>query len=275
LKNLNGKVVVITGAGSGIGRALAKSICKEKTDIALIDVDTAGMEETKRQIDLAGYGNRVETYKLDISNREDVQNTSNEIFSSFQAVDILINNAGVASSGDILDLNFKTFDWTMNINLFGTIYMTNAFLPFLLKQEEASIVNVSSVYGLMGMPFHAAYCTSKFAVRGFSEVLRQELYGSGVSVSIVFPGGIKTNIARNARSDINIDQKLLEKGVEVEEKSFKTSPEVAAKKIITGIKKKTPRIYIGGDAVKVNMLTRFAPGLCDRSIARYIKKSFS
>ena len=272
MNDLNEKVTVITGAGSGIGRALAYWLSKEKALLALADIDLNGLQATQRIIKAdAEQIQQSEIYLLDISNREQVYEFAQKVIRDFGKVDIVINNAGVSSSGTVPELTYNTLEWTININLWGVIYGIKAFLPYLLERPEANIVNVSSVYGLLGIPGQAAYCASKFAVRGFSEALRQELFNTNISVSIVFPGGVKTNIAKNSRTDYLLDQTTYENGLKQFEATLKTSPDEAAKKIILGIKNKAPRILIGKDARQIDFLARLKPNSYDKVIAKYIE----
>ncbi len=273
MKDLHGKVAVITGAGSGIGRALAYRLYREEVALALADIDLQELKKTEELLQKENRGIRLQIYPVDVSNRERVYDFAKNVADSFGKVDILINNAGVSSSGKVLELTYGTLEWTININLWGVIYCTKAFLPYLANATEASIVNVSSVYGLLGIPGQAAYCASKFAVRGFSESLRQELYGSHISVTVVFPGGIKTNIARNSRSDYKIAPETYEKALQRFEESLKTTPEEAARLIIQGIKNKSPRVLIGKDARKIDFLARLKPNTYDKDIARYIRQN--
>jgi short-subunit dehydrogenase len=271
MKNLAGKVAVITGAGSGIGRALAYQLSKERVVLALADNNQIGLEETKLGLDNEkGTGQRI--YTVDVSNREQVDEFARKAADDFGRIDLLVNNAGVSSSGRVPELSYQTFEWTININLWGVIYCTKAFLPYLTKRPEAGIVNISSVYGLLGIPGQAAYCASKFAVRGFSESLRQELYGTSIAVTVVFPGGVRTNIAKNSRSDYKIDPEAYEKGLRRFEESLKTSPDEASRLIVQGIKNKSPRVLIGKDARKMDFLARFSPDSYDKVIAKYIQK---
>jgi short-subunit dehydrogenase len=272
MKNLNGKIAVITGAGSGIGRALAYRLSMEQVLLALADIDMNGLQETQKIVTTQTEPDKLKIYAVDTSNRDQVYEFAQNVIHDFGKVDILINNAGVSSSGMVQELTYDTLEWTININLWGVIYGTKAFLPYLTKRSAASIVNISSVYGLLGIPGQAAYCASKFAVRGFSEALRQELFNTNISVSIVFPGGVKTNIAKNSRTDYHLDQKTYEEGLQKFETTLRTSPDEAAKKIIWGIKNKTPRILIGKDARQIDLLARFKPDSYDKVIAKYIEK---
>jgi short-subunit dehydrogenase len=273
MKNLNGKVAVITGAGSGIGRALAYWLNQEGVALALADINPNGLCETAEIIKAEASQSRLKIYPVDISNRDKVSEFSQKVIKDFGKVDIVINNAGVSSSGKVHELTYDTLEWTININLWGVIYGTKAFLPYLLERPEASIVNISSVFGLLGIPGQAAYCASKFAVRGFSEALRQELFNTNVSLSIVFPGGVKTNIAQNSRTDYQLDQKTYQNCLQQFEATLKTSPDEAAKTIISGIKNKAPRILIGKDARQIDCLARLKPNSYDKVIAKYIENN--
>jgi Short-chain dehydrogenases of various substrate specificities len=272
MKDLQGKVAVITGAGSGIGRTLAIRLHQEKVVLALADIDRKGLQETERLLQQKTTGASVEIYPLDVANREQVYEFAKNAADTFGRIDILINNAGVSSSGTVPELTYPTLEWTININLWGVIYCTKAFLPYLSQSAEAGIVNLSSVYGLLGIPGQAAYCASKFAVRGFSESLRQELNGSHICVTVVFPGGVKTNIAKNSRSDYRVSPDLYQKALRQFEESLQTTPDEAAKLIIDGIKNKSPRVLIGKDARKIDLLARWRPDSYDKVIARHIAK---
>jgi len=175
MRSFNGKIVVLTGAASGIGKALAVLLATRGARLALLDKDPDGLAVTKALCS----GHDVRTYVVDVSNRERMEEVARQVAGDCSTVDVLINNAGVSSSGAIRELTDATLRWTMDINFWGTVYGTRAFLPFLMSRSEAALVNVSSVYGLIGVPGQAAYCASKFAVRGFTEALRQDLRGLG------------------------------------------------------------------------------------------------
>jgi NAD(P)-dependent dehydrogenase (short-subunit alcohol dehydrogenase family) len=269
VKDLKGKVVVVTGAASGIGRALASALNREGALLALADRDGQGLSATVEALTAAGIS---EQFTVDVSKRDQVYQFAEDTVKAFGHVDVVINNAGVSSSGFVQGLTYETLQWTIDINLWGTIYGTKAFLPLLMERPEANLVNVSSVYGLIGVPGQAAYCASKFAVRGFTEALRQELYGSRVAVTIVFPGGIRTNIARNSRTDYQVDRQTFEAGVKKFEEGLKTSPEEAARAIVEGIRRNAPRVLIGKDAKEIDFLARFRPNTYDGVIARHLKR---
>lgn len=273
MKNLQGKVAVITGAGSGIGRALAFALGKEKVVLALADIDGDGLNAVQREIG-AATGKSPRVYRVDVSKREQVTEFSQQVIKDFGKVDLVVNNAGVSSSGRVHELTYDTLEWTININLWGVIHGTKAFLPYLMERPEAGIVNISSVYGLLGIPGQAAYCASKFAVRGFTESLRQDLAHTPIFVTLVFPGGVKTNIAKNSRTDYAIDKETYRKGLNQFESMLQTTPEEAAMAIINGIKQKAPRVLIGKDARKIDWLARLNPNSYDRVIAKRVKANY-
>lgn len=270
MKNLNGKIAVVTGAGSGIGRSLAQQLAMAGAKLALCDIDIKNLRETQWLLNDQGYQGVCNLYQLDVSQKTQIAGFAQQVISDFETVDLVINNAGVSSSGRVHELTYDTLEWTININLWGVIYVTKAFLPYLLNRPEAAIVNVSSVYGLMGIPGQAAYCASKFGVRGFSEALRQEYHRSNITVSVVFPGGVKTNIARHSKTDYQISPEEYEQGIRKIEATFQTTPEEAARLIIKGIQSKAPRILIGKDARKIDFLARFKPDSYDKVVAKYL-----
>jgi short-subunit dehydrogenase len=270
MKELKGKVAVVTGAGSGIGRALACALDGEGALLALADKDREGLSATAGILTTGG---KSELFVVDVSRREEVYRFGEDVARTFGKVDIVINNAGVSSSGTVRELTYETLQWTIDTNLWGTIHGTKAFLPHLMARPEANLVNVSSVYGLIGVPGQAAYCASKFAVRGFTEALRQELHGTNVAVTIVFPGGVRTNIARNSRTDYKVDRQTYEAGVRKFEEELKTSAEDAARLIVQGIRKNAPRVMIGRDAKRIDLLARFRPNSYDAVVARHIRRS--
>jgi short-subunit dehydrogenase len=270
MKDLQGKVVVVTGAASGIGRTLAFALSGEKAVLALADIDPDGLQATQREIGVS-IGQESQIYRVDVAKREQVAEFADKVIRDFGKVDLVINNAGVSSSGGVHELTYDTLEWTININLWGVIHGTKAFLPHLMERSEAGIVNISSVYGLLGIPGQAAYCTSKFAVRGFTESLRQELSNTNIFVTLVFPGGIKTNIAKNSRTDYSVDAETYKKGLQEFETTLKTPPEEAAQAIINGIKHKSPRVLIGKDARQIDFLARFSPNSYDKVIAKHMK----
>ena len=268
-------IVAITGAGSGIGRALTIRLSKEPiAGIAIADKNEKGLNET-----LALIGDdavEVMTSVVDVSKLEDVQRFESEILEKFSTVTHLINNAGVGMVGRVEQLSFNDIEWMMDINFWGTVYGTKVFLPIFRQQGFGHIVNISSVFGLISPPGQSAYCASKFAVRGFTEVLRHELEDSDIFVSCVHPGGIKTDIVKNARRGELATDEDMELAPIMLEKLALTTPDKAAEKIIKGIKTKNPRILIGRDAAQISLVQRLFPkryfGLLDRLTGGFLSK---
>jgi len=250
-------VVAITGAASGIGRALALRLSRENVaGIAIADVDENGLNETAS---LVGTDVRLSTHVIDVSKLEDVERFAREAVASHGRVTHLINNAGVGLLGTFEQISLKDFEWLMGINFWGVVFGCKVFLPILRQQPVAHIVNVSSVFGFIAPEEQSAYCSSKFAVRGFTESLRHEMEGSNIKVSTVHPGGIKTNIARRSRLSENAPAEWQDQAAKFFDKVAKTSPETAADVIVSGIKAGNPRILIGADARGISVISRLFP----------------
>ncbi len=251
-------VAVITGAASGIGRALAVRFAGEKiAGIAISDVNEAGLAETAAMVEKLGVP--VSFHLTDVSDLKQVQQLADDVVARHGRATHLVNNAGVGLIGTFEQLSIEDFEWLMGINFWGVIYGCKVFLPILKQQTAAHIVNVSSVFGLIAPEEQSAYCSSKFAVRGFTESLRHELAGTNISVSCVHPGGILTNIVRNSRVGQNAPDEWKQQGTKLFDKIAKTSPETAAEVILRGIKSNHPRILIGKDAVVISILSRLFP----------------
>jgi NAD(P)-dependent dehydrogenase (short-subunit alcohol dehydrogenase family) len=232
MRNLDDKVAVITGAGSGIGRALALNLAQRGTTIALSDIKSEAVEETAA---LCGeLGAQAIPYLLDVADRDAVYAHAEQVRSALGKVNLVINNAGVALSARVEDMTWEDFEWVMNIDFWGVAHGSKAFLPHLIASGDGHIVNVSSVFGLIGVPTQSAYNAAKFAVRGFTEALRQEmkLAGHPVGVSCVHPGGIRTNISRNARGIGAADHDRFNAAFE---RYSRTTPEQAAAAVIRGV----------------------------------------
>lgn len=259
MKDLTGKVAAVTGAASGIGRMLAKNLAEQGCHVAIADVDEAGLEETSRLI--AHTGVRVTTHALDVSDRYQVYRYAEQTADLHGGVNILINNAGVAISETLEDVTYDDFEWLMGINLWGVIYGCKAFLPYLRKEPEANIVNISSVFGIFTYPYNGTYCTAKYAVRGFTETLCQELKHTSVRVSCVHPGGIRTNIMRNARFyKTQLPSMTREDAARIFDTVFAfTTADKAARVIIDGIRKDKHRIMVGPDSYVYDWLKRLMP----------------
>ena len=255
---VDGRTAYVSGAASGIGRATAVRLAQHGCPVAIADQDEAGLEETASQI-----SGPVLSRKLDVRDRQAQMAFAAEVAEwAPTPLGMVFNNAGVASLGTVADATIEDDEWVVSINLGGVVNGTRAFLPILQRQNSGVIVNTSSVFGLVGVPAQSAYCSSKFAVRGFTDALRQELRGSGVRAVTVHPGGIKTNIVKNARfhshpTDPSISN-LEEAAADFEKMAF-TTPERAAKVIHNGVKAGKSRILIGPDAYMFDILGRAAP----------------
>ncbi len=254
-------VVVITGAASGIGRALAVRLAQEPiAGIAVSDVNISGLAETQKLI--AGENPKITTHKVNVANEDEMRNFAEDVVQKHGRVTHIINNAGVALGGTVAEVSIEDIRWLININFWGVVYGTKFFLPHLKKEKSAHIVNFSSLFGIIAPPGQAAYCASKFAVRGFTESLRHELENTNISVSTIHPGGIKTSIADNARIGkyVRLSEEEIEKRRIKENKNLsRTSPAQAAEIIVKGIKAKNPRILIGADARLLGFITRIFP----------------
>jgi acetyl esterase/lipase/short-subunit dehydrogenase len=259
------RVAVVTGAASGIGRALAQALAKRNYILALADRNEAGLEETAR---LVRERTTASVYVLDVADRLAVEAFAAFVLEKHGRIDVVINNAGVALSGSVSELSVDEMQWLVNINFWGTVYGVKAFLPALQRAPDASIVNVSSAFGLVGLPGQAAYAASKFAVRGLSESLREELRGK-VHVMTVYPGGVKTNIARTSRIATAAEQAEHHRRIaEFERVTLHLPPEKAAEVIVRGIERKSDCVLIGRDALRIDALTRILGFRAARFIAK-------
>ena len=271
MKSFQNKIAVITGAASGIGQELGLQLSALGVITILADVNKKGLDETLSKIKNAG--GRASIHLLNVSKKEQVHRFAEEVIENYGHVDIVVNNAGVALGLiNIEEVTYEEMEWLLGINLWGVIYGTKAFLPFLKNRPEASIVNVSSVFGLSGIPGQGAYCISKFGVRGFTETLRAEmLEQKNMHVMVVHPGGIKTNIAKNARHrDIDEKEKaILDNQFEL---NARTTSAEAARQIIKGIRKKNPRIRIGIDGLWMDRIYRLMPIRAVAFFARLVKR---
>ena len=255
MKSFKDKVVVITGAGSGIGRELAVQCAQLGAHLAIADIREDSLQETARLL-----SGRVSTHIVDVSRREQVYQFTEDVIQQHGQVDVVINNAGVSlSDAEVKDISYEEIEWVLGINLWGVIHGTKAFLPILLKRPEAHIVNVASVLALVGMANLAPYSASKFAVRGFTDALRKELSKTNIGVTIVYPGSIKTNIARHARIVRDANASLWDQTATMFEATARTSAAKAAKLIIKGIQKNAPRVLVGPGAHWLNLIARITP----------------
>jgi len=261
--DFNQSVAVITGAGSGIGRALAQQLAEAGARLALSDLDLKGLAETVALVEAKN--TEVHSQSLDVANKQAVFNYAETVKNDLGGANLVINNAGVAlASGSLESTSIDEFEWLMSINFSGVLYGTKAFLPQLQQANWGHIVNISSLFGLISAAEQSAYNTSKFAVRGLTEALRQELDASSgnVSCTSIHPGGIKTNIARNARMGESLSEAKIKSTKQLAE-SFdvfaKTTAESAAQQILNGVIKNKRRVVIGADARFMDVVQRLMP----------------
>jgi short-subunit dehydrogenase len=257
MMNLRGRVAVITGAASGIGRATALVLAGRGCHLALVDRTADGLAEAAQEA--RDHGVNVSTHALDVASREAVAGLPSAVTAVHGTVDVLVNNAGVALGGTFEQTSEADFDWLMEINFHGLVRMTRAFLPLLHLSDDARIVNVSSVYGLIAPPGQSAYAASKFAVRGFSNALRHELAGSRLGVTVVHPGGVATAIARNARVPGGLDPHEVSRRVRLAESQLRLPPARAGELIVRGIERRQARVLVGLDARIVALVERLMP----------------
>jgi len=253
----SGKRAAISGAGDGIGRALAMALNAQGCELWLCDINSAALDDTVRALPNAQ--TVVHTAVVDCGRREDIDRWANEVASETSHLDALFNNAGVAYGARFEECDLDNFEWLININLWGVIRASKAFLPLLKQAPVGHLVNFSSIFGMVGIPTQTAYNTAKFGVRGFSEALQTEWRSSSIKVSSVHPGGIKTNIARSARSDGESAQATADERDEQFRKMALTTPEKAANIILRGTEKGKKRIFVGPDAVLLQWLTQLFP----------------
>jgi NAD(P)-dependent dehydrogenase (short-subunit alcohol dehydrogenase family) len=256
------KVVVITGAGSGIGRALAVQLADAGARLALSDINQAGLDETLKLLPKSGNGAslRAKGYLLNVSSWEAFQVHADEVRRDFGTAHYVFNNAGATVVGTVAHTTVEEFEWQLGINMWGVLYGTKAFLPMMLAQREGCIVNISSVFGLLAFPTQSAYNMSKFAVRGLTECLWSELDGTGVRAICVHPGGIKTNIERAGRR-VKAAGAEEEKFSPKAEKALVTPPEECAADIVNGIRKGNRRIVTGHMSSRMFWLGRLFPNV--------------
>lgn len=274
--DLRGKVAAVTGAARGIGEATAIEFARRGCDIAVSDIDGDGVEETAEQA--RRFGVEASARELDVSDREGVHAWADEVAEEFGQVNFIVNNAGVSVTGTIENISYEDFEWLMNINFWGVINGTKAFLPHIRRAGKGRVVNISSAFGLVASPTQSAYNASKFAVRGFTESLRAELSleGTEVSATCVHPGGIDTAIVRSSRiSDTGPMERTPEEVIEEFENDLvRTSPEDAATTIVDGVEKGKGRILVGSDARVADIVSRLFPAIYPEPLAFIARESW-
>jgi len=254
---LEGRTALVTGAASGIGRGTAISLARRGCNLALADVNVEGLAETAA---LAGGGIRISQHLLDVSSQDAIAAAPDQVMAQHPSLDVLINNAGVAIGGTFEQVAPVDFEWLISINFWGVVRMTRAFLPLLRASDDARIVNLSSIFGLIAPPGQTAYCASKFAVRGFSESLRHELEGGSIGVTVVHPGGVRTSIAKNARAaKTNASAEEQDAQLKAVDRLLRLPPEIAGEIIVKGIEQRKPRVMVGRDAYAMMAIERIAP----------------
>ncbi|MAY36166.1 MAG: acetoin dehydrogenase [Spongiibacteraceae bacterium] len=259
--DLKGKVIAVTGAGSGIGFALTELALRSGAKVAASDVKPDSLSALQER-----YPAQLHIATLDVSDRQAFADWAQCVVEHFGCCDVIINNAGVSLSCRVQSMQREDLEWMMNINFWGVVNGVEAFLPHLLTRPEAVVVNISSLFGLIAVPSQSAYNAAKFAVRGYSESMRQDLRDTPVKVVTVHPGGVKTNIVVNGKHFESLDGSSTntEESAAMFERVASTTPERAAQIILRGVEKGKPRVLIGRDAVFLDLLQRFLPGLYDR-----------
>jgi NAD(P)-dependent dehydrogenase (short-subunit alcohol dehydrogenase family) len=266
VRSFEGRVAAITGAGSGIGRALAIELAGRSAHLALSDIDENGLEETA--VRCQGRGVKVTSQRVDVAQRGQVYAWAERVVAEHGKVNLIFNNAGVGLGATVEGMSYDDFEWLMGINFWGVVHGTKAFLPHLKASGEGHVVNLSSVFGLISVPSQSAYNAAKFAVRGFTDALRMELEieGSPVSCTTVHPGGIKTNIARNARIDGSVALLGGTNAPDDFERAARTHPDEAARQILAAVRRNRRRALIGPDAKLIDLVARFPAAIWQRLV---------
>lgn len=260
MKRLDGKVAVVTGAASGIGRATARLLAESGCAVACVDVNPSGLAETTER--MAASERRVTAHRFDVSEHGKLDELASTICSEHGAVDILVQNAGVTALGSMHDQTKDEISRVLDVNLGATIVGTRAFLPALMKQDEGHIVLLSSIFGLISPPGQAVYSATKFGLRGFGGALRLELSGHGIGVTTVFPGNVDTSIIEHATTPSESERLRAQSLTE----HRAVPPERVAKAIVNGIKRNSPRVFVGAGVRSLERLARIAPDACQRFV---------
>ena len=268
---VEGRTAVITGAASGIGRGTAQALARRGCNLALADLDEEGLAGTAALAEI--HGIKISRHRLDVADRRAVESFPDVVLAAHGRADLLFNNAGVAIGGTFDQVAEEDFDWLMEINFFGVVRMTRAFLPLLRSSDSSRIINISSIFGIIAPPGQTAYSASKFAVRAFSESLRRELEAEGakIGVTVVHPGGVATSIAKNARPPRGVNDIDLEAQKERFDKFLRMPPVRAGEIIVSGVEKDRPRIIVGNDARFMAVVERLAPVSYWKLLGRALK----
>ena len=269
MRELRGAVAVVTGAASGIGRALAVDLAKLGAQLALADMNTSGLEETRKLLGDAV----VRTYTVDVSQAAAVEDFAQRVQQDFGRTQLLVNNAGVALMGTFAEVSLEDMQWLIGINFWGVVHGCKFFMPMLEREPDAHIVNLSSIFGLIGPPGQSAYAASKFAVRGFSESLREELRpNTSIKVTSVHPAGIATPIAQASRAGRAVTAAARQEAEEYFKRVAVITPQEASRVIIKGILGNKNRVLIGADAYRVDRIARLLPAGASTMFARFLAK---
>jgi short-subunit dehydrogenase len=270
LHKLLGRTAVVTGAAGGIGRGIAMALARRGCHLALADIDEAALARTVDEI--AARGGRISRHHLDVSDAAAVAAFPERVMAEHAGVDMLVNNAGVALGGTFEEAAERDFEWLFGINFWGVVRMTRAILPLLHKSEEARIVNISSLFGLIAPPGQTAYAASKFAVRGFSEALRHELAATRIGVTVVHPGGVATSIAKNARLPGTLTDDEAAKRIKRINALLTMPPETAGEIIVRGVERRKARVLVGSDAKFAALIERLMPVNYWNILGRRVKR---
>lgn len=269
MREIKGAVAVVTGTASGIGRALAVDLAKLGAQLALADVNAAGLVETRALLGNA----KARTYNVDVSKASAVEDFAQAVQRDFGRAQLLINNAGVALMGKLAEVSLEDMQWLIDINFWGVVHGCKFFAPLLQRESDAHIVNLSSIFGLIGPPGQTAYAASKFAVHGFSQSLREELRAtSSIKVTSVHPAGIATPIAQSARAGSGVTPVARQEAEEYFKKVATTTPEEASRVIIKGILGNKNRVLIGADAYRIDRIQRLFPARASAMFASFLEK---
>lgn len=267
MREFRDRVAVVTGAASGIGRALAGALARRGAHLALVDVSEAGLAEAAGEV--RGLGRKASIHVADVANRARMAALPEEVLQEHGRVSLLVNNAGVSVGGTFDEQSLEDLDWIVGINFWGVVHGCKFFLPHLRREREAHIVNLSSMFGIVGVPSQSSYCATKFAVRGLSEALWVELRDAGIGVTSVHPGGVRTNIVRTSRA---LDPETRSRTVALFER-FGMSPERAAERIVRAVERNKMRVLICREAYLADWLRRLVPTASQRLVAAASRRS--
>jgi len=270
MKDFRNKVAAITGAGSGMGRALALELAARGCAVAIADIGVAALNETQSLLQSASV--EVSSHVVDVADRAAMEQFAADVVRIHGKVNLVFNNAGVSVTNSVEKLSYDDFEWLMNINFWGVVHGTKAFLPYLRQVDEAHIINTSSIFGVVAFPSQSAYNASKFAVRGFTEALRQELADTHIGVSCVQPGGVKTNIVKTSRYyAVDNEAPTKDELTKTFEELAALTPRDAAMQILRGVEGNRGRVLVGRDATLLAWVQRLFPESYARRLGAFTK----